>query len=249
MDARIPERALTDPVLDGLSDAAYRVWVAGLAYSVGQNSDGLIPARALRLLHPDGPRSDLARELVARGVWTVNGDGWRNLRHQDAQTTAADVERLREQARERQAKHRRQQRDALRRKPKSDKPDSARHDESRVTDPEWLRVDPVAAAEIERDVTRDGKPEVSHRDSRRDVTRDRVGEVRRGEARRGEATTGATSACPHGVVCGDVPDPWDDDQLSCPECAAARDEAEVDRAARFAGDVLGAREVAADGRR
>jgi len=36
MDARFPDRALTDPVLDGLSDAAFRLHLNGLAYSAGQ---------------------------------------------------------------------------------------------------------------------------------------------------------------------------------------------------------------------
>ncbi len=34
-------------------------------------------ARALRLLHPDGPRDDCADELVAHGTWTLDADGWR----------------------------------------------------------------------------------------------------------------------------------------------------------------------------
>ncbi len=106
MDARVPERVAGDPVLDGVSDAAFRVWLNGLAWSVGQGTDGRIPQSALRFLHPDGPRHDAAAELVTAGVWKADGDGWRNVRHQDAQTTAQEADRLRANARERQRKSR-----------------------------------------------------------------------------------------------------------------------------------------------
>lgn len=206
MDARVPERALTDACLDGLSDAAYRIWVAGLVYAVGQSSDGRIPRRALRLLHPDGARLDLANELVECGVWKLDGDGWLNLRYQPDQTTATDVERLREQSRQRSAKYRESKAAGGKAKAGSEKDEG--HAASRVTDDPWLNGEEVAAASLdERDASRDDE---------RDVTRNRVGEARRGEERRGEALTGTQ------VI----------EQIACDSCGLSMNKAVAQRDGR-----------------
>jgi len=192
MDVRLPERALSDPALDALPDAAYRTWVSGLLYIVAQSTDGAIPARALRLLNPDGPREDCAALLVERGLWRVMDDGWTNVHFQAEQTPHAEVERLREQARERQRRHRERQRE----------------EQSRVTE----RVTEADDTPQQRDKPRDGNATSRvtngphpHADSEpsdpsgvtvtepssRDQRRDGVGEARRGEERRG-AVTGTT---------------------------------------------------------
>ncbi len=158
----MPERWPADPRFDAVSDSAVRVWVAGLAWSAGAGTDGKIPLSALRHLHPDGPRPDIAAELVVRGVWGVDGDGWRNLAYQDDQTRSSDAARLREQARERQ--RRKRDNDRARRVTTG-----IGHSTSRVT---TEHEPPPAKTTVTRD------------DSVTAVTRD---EVRRGEARRGEA--------------------------------------------------------------
>ena len=54
-ETRFPESFLTDPRIDNLSDAAFRVYVNGEIYSVSHGTDGALTGRALRFLHPEGP--------------------------------------------------------------------------------------------------------------------------------------------------------------------------------------------------
>lgn len=114
MDARIPDRAVTDPTLDELSDRAFRVWAMALAWSAGQDADGRIPSRALRLLHPEGEGPEAAAELVTAGVWRRIRDGFANVHGQDWQTTASDARALREQNAERARRYRERKKSASR---------------------------------------------------------------------------------------------------------------------------------------
>lgn len=69
-DARLPGRWLTDPVMDGLSDRAWRTFTGALMWSNEAGTDGHVPARALRFLHPLGVDQATASEMVAAGLWT-----------------------------------------------------------------------------------------------------------------------------------------------------------------------------------
>lgn len=105
-DARLPGRWLTDPDFDALSDRLWRVHSSALMWSAEQGTDGLIPRRTLRLLHPEGARAADADSLVERGVWETEGDGYRVSEWDRTQSLAADVERKRELDRERKRRQR-----------------------------------------------------------------------------------------------------------------------------------------------
>lgn len=98
-DARLPGRWLNDPILLDLSDRLWRVHTGALMWSVEQGTDGAIPARTLRLLHPDGATPEDARGLITAGLWAAEGSAYRVLRWEQSQTLAAVVEHQRERNR------------------------------------------------------------------------------------------------------------------------------------------------------
>lgn len=98
-DARLPGRWLNDPILDTLSDRLWRVHTGALMWSSEQGTDGLIPRRTLRLLHPDGATVDDARGLVSTGLWAAEGEAFRVRAWEQTQTPAAVVEHQRERNR------------------------------------------------------------------------------------------------------------------------------------------------------
>jgi hypothetical protein len=105
-DARLPGRWINDPALLDLSDRLWRVHTLALMWSAEQGTDGAIPVRMLRLLHPDGATLEDARALIGAGLWASEGAAYRVLRWEQSQSLAADVERARVSNRERQARHR-----------------------------------------------------------------------------------------------------------------------------------------------
>lgn len=105
-DARLPGRWLTDPHLEALSDRLWRVHTGALMWSAEQGTDGLIPRRTLRLLHPEIATADDARALVDAGLWAVDGDEFQVLDWARSQTLAADIEHQRERNRQKQRAHR-----------------------------------------------------------------------------------------------------------------------------------------------
>lgn len=111
-DSRLPGRWLIDPVMDGLSDRAWRTFTGSLMWSNEAGTDGRLPKRAMRLLHPEGVDSATLRELVEAHLWEPSGadvqipDWDRRM----GQALAATVERQRDLNRDRQAKHRAKQR-------------------------------------------------------------------------------------------------------------------------------------------
>lgn len=69
-DDQFPEH----PKIDGLTDSAFRLHVAGICYSNRQLTDGTVPADQVRRLVPRFRRRALD-ELVARRLWiAVDGD-------------------------------------------------------------------------------------------------------------------------------------------------------------------------------
>ena len=62
------------PDVDGLSDGAFRLLIAGLCYAIRQQTDMTIPASILPRLTPRFRASQVG-ELVSAGLWRGNGDG------------------------------------------------------------------------------------------------------------------------------------------------------------------------------
>jgi hypothetical protein len=73
VDARLRGEWLNSMRFDQLSDIAWRVFTAGLMWSNEQGTDGAIPDRYVRLLHPNGEQPDAVAELVA----AIDKDGRR----------------------------------------------------------------------------------------------------------------------------------------------------------------------------
>lgn len=74
-------------------------------------TDGHVPARYTRYLHPDGADHPAFLELIEAGLWAPCDDGyqlvgWANDLHQ---STAAEVEKYKESARQRQRAYRERQ--------------------------------------------------------------------------------------------------------------------------------------------
>ncbi len=105
-DTRLVEGFLTNGKVDGLSDAAFRVYTLGLVWSTAQGTDGRLPDRALRYLHPTGTSSAATAELVAAHLWEIDGDTFVIHDYLDYQTPHEQVERARELTRQRKAAQR-----------------------------------------------------------------------------------------------------------------------------------------------
>jgi hypothetical protein len=89
----------------GLSDLAFRIWVAGIERADEQLTDGLLKKADLDLL-PKMPTNKRAREaviaeLVAANLWVVEGDAWLIHDFLEWQDSSAVARRKREEARER----------------------------------------------------------------------------------------------------------------------------------------------------
>lgn len=107
-DTRLAESFLVNDRVDALADGAYRVFVNALVWSTSQGTDGRLPTRALRHLHPDGRRQDLIDELVRSSFWVVREDGFEIRNFLRYQTSAEQVDKARELARLRKQKQREQ---------------------------------------------------------------------------------------------------------------------------------------------
>ena len=106
-DARFPDRWLNDRRLQGLSDAAFRLYVIGLMWSVSNRSDGAVDHVDVRLM----PGVDASRvgDLERVSLWQRQGDSWLIVDFAATQTSARaldqqDSNRARE--RERKAQER-----------------------------------------------------------------------------------------------------------------------------------------------
>ena len=96
-------------------DRAFRTLAGALMWCNGQGTDGLIPARYTRYLHPDGDHQVAFDELESAGLWERVTDGYRLIGWSEElhQSTAADLLRYRESSRERQRAYRERKRSAL----------------------------------------------------------------------------------------------------------------------------------------
>lgn len=106
-DARLHPTFLTNPKIDNLSDAAFRVYVNGVVHAASQETDGHLARRALRLLHPDPiDLLVIADALRSAGLWESADGGWSVHDFREYQTSKAQAEARREMARLRQVKSR-----------------------------------------------------------------------------------------------------------------------------------------------
>jgi hypothetical protein len=112
VDARLPVEWLGSIRIDNLSDRAFRILAGALMWCNGQGTDGAIPARYTKYLHPDGEDQSAFDELEAAGIWRRTHDGYILPGWSDdlRQSTAEEVERYREGARRRQQAYRDRQR-------------------------------------------------------------------------------------------------------------------------------------------
>lgn len=112
VDARLPAEWLDSLRIDKLSDRAFRVLAGALMWCNGQGTDGAVPARYTKYLHPDGDDLDAFEELEAAGLWSRAEDGyllagWADDLHQ---STAEEIQRYRDAAKRRQKAYRDRQR-------------------------------------------------------------------------------------------------------------------------------------------
>ena len=78
---RITNTILEHPKVVGLTDRAFRSYIAALCYCSRQETDGRIPTSAARVIGP--PK--VVAELISAGLLALNGDGYSihdYLRHQ-----------------------------------------------------------------------------------------------------------------------------------------------------------------------
>ena len=112
VDARLPAEWLGSLRIDKLSDRAFRVLAGALMWCNGHGTDGAVPARYTKYLHPDGDDLDAFDELEASGLWCRVEDGyilagWSDDLHQ---STSEEIHRYRDAAKRRQQAYRDRQR-------------------------------------------------------------------------------------------------------------------------------------------
>ncbi|GAA5203313.1 hypothetical protein [Microbacterium jejuense] len=115
LDARLPAEWLGSIRIDNLSDRAFRVLVSALMWCSSQGTDGSVPTRYTKYLHPEGDDPAAFDELERAGLWKRVDDGYRLVGWTSTlrQSTAEEVERYREGARRRQKEYRDRQRAAI----------------------------------------------------------------------------------------------------------------------------------------
>lgn len=101
LDDQFPEH----PKVDGLSDAAFRLHVAGICYANRHLTDGLIAGAKVVRLVPRFRRSALA-ELIDRGMWRplLEGDAYEIHDFLDWNRSRAEVEKFSQQQSDRAKK-------------------------------------------------------------------------------------------------------------------------------------------------
>ncbi len=90
-----------------LGDAAFRVHVEALVWTMRRETDGVIDRLDVRRFaetrHPDAAIA----ELVAAGFWTVHDEHWRIVHHMEHQPESDVIAKRRDASAERVRKHRR----------------------------------------------------------------------------------------------------------------------------------------------
>jgi len=118
-DSRLLAHWHSNPDFDDLNDTAWRVFTGALMWSNGRGTDGHIPTRYVRTLHPDGHQPKACDDLEAAGLWRQLTDGYQLLGWVESlgQSTAEQVEHNKEMNRQKQARWRADQKKKLSRVP------------------------------------------------------------------------------------------------------------------------------------
>lgn len=98
MDARFPTHWLNDRRILRLSPEQFRTFTLANAWSVTNGTDGIIETQDLPLV-PFASEVHAAA-LVGAGLWAVIPSGWVILSFEDAQTSSAQLEGLRQKKRQ-----------------------------------------------------------------------------------------------------------------------------------------------------
>jgi hypothetical protein len=134
-DSRLPDSWLGNPRFDEMSDETWRVWCGGLMWSNRHGTDGLIPKRYLKVLHPDGEKRGAASWLSSKGFWLESGENYAFTEWvKFGQETAAVIAQNKESNRLRQQKYRDSLKDGqnpVSPKPKPKKPQAVTRDIAR----------------------------------------------------------------------------------------------------------------------
>ena len=99
---RLDDNFADHPKVIGLSDSAFRLYIASLCYSNRQLTDGFIPGPAYGAL----AKNDDAPELINADLWRAVTGGFQIRSYEEYQPTRDEVEKKRTEARERLAKFR-----------------------------------------------------------------------------------------------------------------------------------------------
>lgn len=108
---------LANPKLRGISDKAILLHLSSILWTADHGTDGNVPSASLRTVasrvtgRPERARR-WANELVANGLWDLNGDGWHvhDFEVHNRQALRANVEANRAANAERLRRFREQQR-------------------------------------------------------------------------------------------------------------------------------------------
>ena len=95
---KIDDLITEHPKFVGLTDAAWTLWIHGLAYSGRNLTDGLIPTGMLRRLCNTANPAKAAAELVTTGLWDLVPAGWEIHDYCEHQRTSDEVEEQRASA-------------------------------------------------------------------------------------------------------------------------------------------------------
>ena len=119
-DARLRGEWLNSMKFDNLSDPAWRVFTSALMWSAENGTDGFIPGRYHKRLHPDGINNGAEAELIEAKLWVkARGEnevkGYQLIDWDGAlgQSTAVQVETYKANGRDRQRKFREKERQKL----------------------------------------------------------------------------------------------------------------------------------------
>jgi hypothetical protein len=119
-DARLRGEWVSSMKFDALSDKAWRMFTGALMWSAENGTDGFIPDRYSKRLHPDGSDIHAEKELMDAGLWskTRDADGNKGLQLDDwdgalGQSLALQVETYKANARGRSKRYREKERAKL----------------------------------------------------------------------------------------------------------------------------------------
>jgi len=93
---KLDDNTTRHPKIAGLSDRAFRVWIAALCYASEFLTDGALPIAFLVTV-----KRTIQEELISAGLWHLNGDAVEIHDYLEHQTAKEDVEKERARNRKR----------------------------------------------------------------------------------------------------------------------------------------------------